>query len=440
MPGRSIIASLTLALALAACGDGREVRLPGERLDIRAGLDGSGPAQETVPATVPALSLVAPQANADWTHRLGSASHQIRHPALGPALTRVFSVPIGEGDSRRDRITADPVVAGGRVFTLDARSRVTAVSTGGEVLWTRTLVPASDSRTDATGGGLAVSGDTLFVTTGFGELSALSVATGDLLWTQDLDAGGGSAPTVRGDLVYVVARDSRAWAVDAASGRIRWTLTGTPAVQGFSGGAGAAVTGDIAVFPFASGEVIAAFPLGGLRRWSTVLAGARTGRAAATLSDISGDPVIDGGVVYVGNVSGRVAALDLASGDRLWTATEGAVSPVWPAGNSIFLVNDLGDLLRLDARSGAVLWRQPLPGFVEQRERRQKTSHAHYGPVLAGGRLIVASSDGLLRQFDPRTGALLGAVEIPGGATTNPAVAGGTLYVVTGRGQLVAYR
>uniref|UniRef100_A0AAN0M6J3 Uncharacterized protein n=1 Tax=Yoonia rhodophyticola TaxID=3137370 RepID=A0AAN0M6J3_9RHOB len=31
---------------------------------------------------------------------------------------------IGEGDSRRARITADPVVAGGVIYTLDARATV----------------------------------------------------------------------------------------------------------------------------------------------------------------------------------------------------------------------------------------------------------------------------------------------------------------------------
>ena len=65
---------------------------------------------------------------------------------------------------------------------------------------------------------------------------------------------------------------------------------------------------------------------------------------------------------------------------------------------------------------------------------------AHFGPVLAGGRLIVASSDGLIRAFDPASGALAGSVELPGGAASAPAVAGGVLYVVTKDGKLRAFR
>ena len=65
---------------------------------------------------------------------------------------------------------------------------------------------------------------------------------------------------------------------------------------------------------------------------------------------------------------------------------------------------------------------------------------AHHGPILAGGRIIVASSDDLIRSFDPKSGALLGTTEITGGASTAPVVAGQTLYVVSRDGQLKAYR
>jgi outer membrane protein assembly factor BamB len=52
----------------------------------------------------------------------------------------------------------------------------------------------------------------------------------------------------------------------------------------------------------------------------------------------------------------------------------------------------------------------------------------------------VASSDGVLRSFDPESGRLIHSAEIPGGASSNPVVAGGVLYVVGGKGQLHAFR
>ncbi|NBD28560.1 MAG: PQQ-binding-like beta-propeller repeat protein [Alphaproteobacteria bacterium] len=439
MTGKSLLAGLLALGVLSACGE-RDVILPGERLDIRADLDGDPQPVAVMANEARPISLPAMVANTDWTHRNGGPDHAITHPALPGTLAPAFSVKIGEGDSRRHRITADPVVAAGRIFTLDSRSQVVATSTGGATLWSRSLAPASDNLRDASGGGLASDGTTVLVTTGFGELVALDAATGAELWVQDLDAPGTSAPTIRDGLAYVVARDSRAWAVDLETGRVRWTLSGTPPTSNFAGGAGAAVTPDIAIFPFPTGEVLAAFPQGGLRRWASIVTGQRPGQAASTISDLAGDPVIDADRVYVGNVSGRLAALRLADGDRIWTVTEGAVGPVWPVAGSVFMVNDLGELLRLDATDGSMVWRVELPGFVESRERRQSTRYEHYGPILAGGRLIVASSDGLVRQFDPVDGRLIGTMDIPGGATSNPVVANGTLFVLSKRGQLLAFR
>jgi outer membrane protein assembly factor BamB len=427
---------LTLAL-LAGCGE-REVILPGERVPLRDGIPGQAPtfANVTLPIALPGVV-----ANADWTHRSGGPEHRITHPALPGTLSPAFAVNIGEGDSRGARITADPVVSAERIFTLDARSNVQATSTGGAVLWTRDLTPEIDGRNDASGGGIATDGATVYVTTGFGRLTALDAATGGVRWVQELAAPGGSAPLVRDGLVYLVARDSRAWAIEADTGRIRWQFSGVASAANFAGGAGAASNGEVVIFPFPSGEVVSVFANGGLQRWSTVVAGARPGQAGGlAATDISGDPVIDGNRVYAGNVSGRTVALDLATGDTIWSATEGAVSPVWPVAGSVFLVNDVNELVRLDAATGLPVWRVALPGFVETRERRQRTRFAHYGPVLAGGRLIVASGDGVVRQFDPASGAALGDLALPGGAASNPVVAGGALYVVSRTGQLVAFR
>lgn len=426
-----ISAGLAFGL-LVGCGS-PDVILSGERFAIRA-------AAEAVENQALPIALPSPQANADWTHRGGSPTHNIGHTVLGASLTEVFSVNIGAGNARRARITADPVIAGGRIFAMDAHSQVTAVSAAGEVLWAHELLAATDNRRDTSGGGLATNGDLVFATTGFGALVALDAATGEEFWRQDLDAPGGSAPAVVGDLVYVVGRDSQAWAIEAASGRVRWTLGGIPSESNFSGGAGPAVSSELAVFPMPTGEIVGAFPQGGLRRWATVISGQRQGSAAATVSDISGDPVLVDGRIYVGNISGSAVALDAANGARIWTATEGAVSPMLPVGGSVFLLNDLNQLVRLDASDGSPIWRIDLSGFEENRTRRQKTRFAHYGPILAGGRLVVASSDGLIRQYDPVSGALVGQVEIASGAASNPVVAGGTLYVVSKRGQLVAFR
>ena len=105
-------------------------------------------------------------------------------------------------------------------------------------------------------------------------------------------------------------------------------------------------------------------------------------------------------------------------------------------------MSDLNELVRLNAEDGTQIWSVDLPGYepVRRPQRRRDSAYSNHGPIMAGGRLIVASSDGFLRSFDPASGDLLEQTEIRGGATTRPIVANGTLYVVSGNGVLHAYR
>ena len=133
-----IAAALTLgAMLLGACSD--EVILEGERFDVRDPLAGVSDATAAAAAASGAATGEAPDSaivrdvpislpgqvnHTSWTHRNGSSTHRITHPALGSTLTQIWSADIGEGNSRRANITADPVSEGGRIYTLDARSRV----------------------------------------------------------------------------------------------------------------------------------------------------------------------------------------------------------------------------------------------------------------------------------------------------------------------------
>jgi len=170
------------------------------------------------------------------------------------------------------------------------------------------------------------------------------------------------------------------------------------------------------------------------------VAGQRRGRAYANISDVTGDPVLADGVLYAANSSGRVVAIKPSNGQRIWTANEGAYSPVLPAGDSVFMISEQGELLRLDRETGQRIWGKRLPYFVARKVKRRDAVYAHYGPVLAGGRLIVASNDGLIRSYDPASGDLIGTTPIKGGAGSNPVIVGGTMYIVTQKGQLAAFR
>lgn len=442
MQAKFILASVVSIGVLAGCTD-REIILPGERLGVRdvlqdpANAQAATPENTSVPAAVPAATR-----NAAWPQSHVSPSARTTNAALSNTLTPVWSTSIGQGDKRRARIITDPVVADGRVFTIDSAGRVSATSTSGEALWSYSLVPLRDDASQALAGGLAANDGRLYVTSGFGTLTALDASTGQEIWTQRLQATATGAPTVFGDLIYLVAGDSTAWAVEADDGRVRWQSDGLGDVGNVAGAAPPAVNNSHVVFSFGGGAVQGAFRQGGLRLWSADIVGARKGFAITLVDDITGYPVIDGNTVYAGNHSGRVVALNLNSGERLWTVPHGAMDPVWPAGNSIYFVSDLNELVRVSADDGTQIWAVDLPGYepVRRPQRRRDSAYANYGPIMAGGRLIVASSDGFIRSFDPDSGELVSQTEIRGGATTRPVVANGTLYVVSTNGVLHAYR
>jgi outer membrane protein assembly factor BamB len=158
------------------------------------------------------------------------------------------------------------------------------------------------------------------------------------------------------------------------------------------------------------------------------------------MSSITGDPVLSGALIYAGTSGGRTSAFEAETGLLRWTAREGALNPVLPVGGSVFLVNDEARLVRLNAGTGEVIWATDMPLFVDEKVKRRRAIFAHYGPVLAGGRLAVASSDGLLRLFDPASGTLVATAEISGGAASAPILANGALYVMGTTGQLHAFR
>ena len=436
-----ILLGLVGAIALAACAKEDPI-LPGKREGIRDVIVDPAdiPAPEVAQNTNRPLALPPVTSNANWTQSISSPATRTAHPALSSAPSLAWSVSIGAGDGRKNRITADPVVGNGRVFTLDAEARVTAVSTSGAVLWSTDLVPANDASKDASGGGLAYADGVVYVSSGFGLMTALDAASGTEVWQQNLRATGSGAPSVSGDLVYLVAGDEVAWALDRKDGRIQWQLSATPDINNVMGGPAPAITDKYAIFAFGSGEMQGAFRKGGLRLWDAQVAGQRPGYSAARIGDITGDPVVVGDTLYVGSHSGRTVAMNIGNGKRIWTARDGALNPVWPAGDSIFMVSDRNELMRLNAEDGTKIWGEELPFFVKDRPRRQAEIFAHHGPIIAGGNLIVASSDAQLRLFDPASGALRRSVSMPGGATTNPVVAGNTLYVVTTKGQLAAFR
>ena len=433
-------AALTMYMFVSACED-PEVILPGKREVISAIYeDGSVQAPKKIVNRTLPFKAPKVQRNSNWSQGHANPKTRISNAALSATPNLIWSAKIGTGDLMRARLSADPIVYGGLIFTLDSQMVLNATRPDGTNAWSKDLTPKTERAGQADGGGMAAGDGKLFVSTGYGTLWALELNSGTHIWEQSLLGTGNSQPAYRDGIVYLVSNDATTWAVDAKNGRVRWQIDGLADVNNAAGTTGPAVSKKYVVFGFGSAEVQTAFRKGGLVLWSSTLAGGRAGFSVSTIEDIGSTPVISEGHVFAANSTGRIVALNLDSGDRLWSAPYGAKSLIWPAGGSVFFVSDLNQLIRLDARSGKVIWAKELTGYLKLHRRRSKEVVVHHGPILAGGYLYVASSDGNLTAFDPASGGAVRTVEIPGGATTNPVVTDGTLYLVSKTGKLHAFR
>ncbi|MGB0959264.1 MAG: PQQ-binding-like beta-propeller repeat protein [Halocynthiibacter sp.] len=435
---KHLVTLSAVAMLVLGCSE-KELILEGERLDIRA--DENGVAPVAIAESTMKLGQALPKmTSGTWSQPMGSAARTIVHASLSAQPAPLWSAKIGSGEGRKNRITASPVIAGGRIFAMDANARVTAVNTAGGTIWSTDLTPANERAGDASGGGVVVDGNTVYVTTGFARVHALDASTGAVRWTQKLDASVSAAPTVANGTVYAVSGNNTAWAINAGTGRINWEISGTPSQSGIAGGTGPAVIGSQVILPFSSGEIVSVDGASGARNWGAFISGERKGRAYSSISALSSGPIVAGDTVFAGNGAGRLATINIKTGERGWSIKEGAYGPALPIGNSVYFVSDQAEFLRVERATGAVVWRQSLPLYTEKKVKKRDGTHGHFGPVFAGGRIWIASSDGVLRGMDPVTGATTIEVPLSGGAASAPSVAGGTLYVMSTKGVLHAFR
>ncbi|MEM7498904.1 MAG: PQQ-binding-like beta-propeller repeat protein [Pseudomonadota bacterium] len=442
-----------------------EERLEGTRIPVRGerstsitepAPEGGASGGENAPGgeTAPGLSfqsseaIVAPSGGAPlpppraldaWTQTNAVPSHNAGHLSGPAALQRAWTADAGTGNSDEARITSAPVVADGRVFTLDAAAEVRAFDTdNGALLWAVSVAPGAESGEEGFGGGLAILGTRVFATTGFGEIVGIEARSGEIVWRTSLGAPFRAAPAAANGVIVAVTRDNKAFGVSAETGDVLWRAPAAVSGAGLLGGASPAIASGAALLPYSSGELVAVQLGNGRRFWSAVLSGGRRGLARSAISDVTGDPVVIGPLAIAANQAGRIVAIEGRTGRRVWTRSFGAVGPLWAAGDTLFMVSDASELLRLSARNGATIWSTPLPAFEDPEDREDPIGYS--GPVLVEGRILVTASTGEILAFEGVGGQAVATTPLTGGSITGPVVAEGTVFVLTDEATLEAFR
>ena len=433
-------AALLALMALSACGgngffgEDAEVPLPGNRISILTTDDliKADTEFESVPVVLP-----PPYRNPGWPQSGGSAAKNPGHLAAGDALGEAWAASIGDGGDDEQSLLAQPIVAGGRIYVLDSAAEIRALDPrDGRTLWTRDLNPGDDDAVFA--GGIAADGDRIYAATGVGEAMALSAADGREIWRVRLSGPVRGAPTVANGQMYVVTIENRTIALSTDDGQRLWEHQGINEVAALLGGAAPAVEGSTVLTPYSSGELYALLAENGRVVWVENLASIRTLSAIARLADIRGNPVIDRDLAFAVSHAGRMAAIDLRTGARVWERPVGSVHMPWVAGDFLFVTGLNGEVVAMSRRDGRVRWVHRLPPFEDMEDRKGPIQYT--GPVLVGDRLLVGSSEGFVYAISPYTGELLGHIEIGDPVYVSPVVADGTVYILGNDGTLHAYR
>lgn len=435
------VALAALAITLAGCsvfqGDGGP-RTPtvGNRESILG-----AESQIIVDPTTAGLEVILPGAttNTDWTQPGGSATKFMGHVALPAALGTAWTAQIN-GGGQRERLASAPVVAGGALFVMDVEGRVHAfdAATGAR----RWSVIVGDTERDGQrarfGGGVSSDGTTVYAVTGLGDVAALDAATGTARWTVRPSGPLRGAPTVAFGNLFVMGQDNQIFAMRATDGNVEWQETGTIAAGSVFGVAAPAAGQGTIIAGYSSGELNAYRYENGRPLWNDALA--RTGAAAtvSTLSDIDADPVINQGRVFAIGQGGRMASYELISGQRIWELNVGGVATPWVAGEWVFVATDDSRVVCISRTTGRVRWIGQLPRWRDEDDREGRIRWT--GPLLAGGRLILVSTDGRMAQVNPADGAVQSITDISGPTRLSPLVANGMLYILDDSGRITAYR
>jgi outer membrane protein assembly factor BamB len=349
-------------------------------------------------------AVAAGAAHAQATFR-GDAAHAGAQRADGPRqFHRVrWTFPTG------DRIVSSPVYADGTIYFGGDDGNVYAVAAAdGRQRWKR-----------ATGGPVAatpaIAGDTLYVGSYDGRFYALDARTGTARWKfatggeRRFEAKGLhgfqpaqqtiadpfdvflSSPVLGGGAVYFGSGDGHVYALDAASGELRWTFATGDVVH-----ASPAYADGVVYFGSWDSWFYAVDAATGTEKWRF-----HGGEDPAIHNQVGfqSSPAVVAGVVYTGCRDSNLYALDAATGREKWRFDNAGSwvvsSPAVAQGKVIFGTSDSSLYLVLDAETG-----QPVV-------RQQGKAYVFSSPTVAGSTVFVGVLNGTLEARDLASGELL---------------------------------
>ena len=451
-PGRRFFLGSALAgtALLSGCGifkDDPKPILAGKRYDVLS--TGAGlviDEEDHTPIVLPPVQAVSAYpvvgrvpdhlaVNTNWAGPNLAWSRSIGHGVSEPAFLHFAAL----GPNGRGAIQSPPVIDAGRIYTRDGVGTVRAWTWPAmSPLWT--FIPkGKKSRSSDIGGGLGVSGDTLYIVDGVGQVIAVVAETGKVKWRAETVVPGRSAPTIVDGRVFFGTIDERLFALNAETGEQIWTYQATEADTVIFGQAAPAVANGVVVAGFGSGDLVALRAESGELVWSDSLGGSNGRGAMLDLACVRGAPVIKDGTAYAISLSKVLVAIDMRSGRRLWEREASGQNTPLIVGDWLYVISSDQQLACLDRLSGHVRWIHDLRRF--KNETKQKYAVTWLGPVMGDGKLVCVSSleETGLQVIDAVTGKADAPLKTKLPTLVEPIICDGKVLVLSTDGNLNAY-
>lgn len=246
-----------------------------------------------------------------------------------------------------------------------------------------------------------------------------SVRDPNLAWWYKADGGVTTAPAVGNGAVYFVTDSGSILAVDTKKHTAIWSDNGAPKITH------PGVLGATHVFFEGGATVFGLDPQTGKQTWTSGL--------------VIGAPLIENGLVFMGNLSTIDAALESNQRAYVWTAdtssagnpnnssdTGAAVSSMAISGNVLYAGTEGGTVFAFDISNASV----NLPAGAPEVKARQIWTYKTGGKILsraaiANGIVYIGSDDHYLHAIDAKTGQRRWAFKTGDAVETSPVVFNG---------------
>ncbi|MEI7037444.1 outer membrane protein assembly factor BamB [Fulvimonas yonginensis] len=353
-------------------------------------------------------------------------------------VTRLWRESVGDG-AMDTGVRLRPTVVDGVLYADSSDGKLVALDANtGKTIWSRSSRThgwfgwGDKKRKDAFyAGGPAVSGDLLAVGTLDGHVYGINAKDGSPRWEATLKSEVLASPVIVGDLVVVRTGDGRVYGLDAGSGERRWVYdqSSVPLLS-LRGNGPLLVANGVVFFGSDGGRLVALRLDNGEKLWEQRLASGEGRTEIEQLDDADGAILLDGRTLYGAAYHGNLLAVDGPSGRPLWTHPFSTyVSPA-VHGNALYGVDDDSQVWSFDKNTGAEGWKN------DKLKYRWLS-----GPAVQGDYVVVGDVEGYVHWLQTADGALAARVRLSKKPIrAQPLVVGDIVYVEDVEGRIGAYR